>query len=133
MTKITIIDDSEEAQRRFLASLPVAAGFELQPISVEPFFDEKIERAIAEFDPDLILLDLRLSRDEQSGFRVLRKLKTSELLRDVPVVVCSLSVSRAPADSNRRKALEYGAQSALHKIPFPEPDQYLRYARARAG
>src|SRR5947209_9337112 len=86
--RVTIIEDSKETQLEFLKSIPETEIVEMQAIMVEPFFDDRIEKAIKEFNPRLIILDLRLKRGEESGFRVLRKLKESSI-RDIPVIVCS--------------------------------------------
>lgn len=118
-----MIEDSRETQLRFLDSVPVTEIVELQAITVDPFFNDDIEQAIKEFKPDLIILDLRLKRDEDSGFRVLRKLKESSL-RDIPVVVCSKYI-RQPHDDNWTKAMRYGAAAALPKIPFPTLEEFF--------
>lgn len=117
--KVTMIEDSREAQLKFLESIPTNEIVELQAITVDPFFDEQIEQAITEFGPDLIILDLRLKRDENSGFRVLRQLRESSL-KDVPIIVCSKYIGASLRDPNRVKALNYGALAALPKSPFPK-------------
>lgn len=123
-----MIEDSRETQIRFLESLPPGTDVELQLITIAPFFDDLIEKAIGEFCPNLIILDLNLLRDEDSGFRVLRKLKESSL-REIPVVVCSKYIGRSPDDLNRIRALQLGAVAALPKIPFPEPQEFLKFSR----
>lgn len=118
-----MIEDSRESQLRFLESIPASENVELQAITVDPFFNDEIEQAIKQFKPDLIILDLRLKRDEDSGFRVLRKLKESSL-RNIPVVVCSKYI-RQPNDDNWIKAMRYGAAAALPKIPFPKIEEFF--------
>lgn len=127
--RVTMIEDSRETQIRFLQSVPLGVEIELQAITTDPFFDESIEKAIVEFSPNLIILDLRLSRDEASGFRVLRKLKESEALSGVPVVVSSKYIGRDSNDKNRKTALSYGAADALPKFPFPKLDDFLKYVK----
>jgi len=114
--RITLIDDSRETQLRFLAS--VQEEVELQAITVAPFFDDQVETAIKEFDPDLIVIDLHLTRSEESGFRVLRLLKESSV-SNIPIVVCSRFISDTSEDANKAKALLLGAIAALPKFPFP--------------
>ncbi|HEV2883105.1 MAG TPA: hypothetical protein VGX24_17685 [Pyrinomonadaceae bacterium] len=127
-----MIEDSRETMIKFLHSLPRDENVEVQAIVIAPFFDNKIEQAIDEFDPDLIILDLLLTRDEESGFRVLRRLKESALLKDIPVVVCSKLISRGSDDKNRQRAELYNPAAVLPKIPFPEAQEFLNYARARS-
>jgi CheY-like chemotaxis protein len=131
-TRVTMIEDSRESQLRFLQSLSADEQVDLQPITNEPFFDDEIEMAIRDFNPDLIILDLRLSRNNDSGFRVLRKLKESPHLKDIPVVVCSKYIDSSSKDPNRLMALEYGAIDALPKIPFPKAGDFLKYARSKS-
>src|SRR4051794_3056414 len=127
--RITLIEDSRETQLRLLQSLSLEEEVELQPISTSPFFDERIEAAIKSFNPNLIILDLRLTQDNNSGFRVLRKLKASESLKEIPVVVCSRFLNSSPENENRKKAISYGAVAALPKLPFPKAEEFLRYAK----
>ena len=67
--------------------------------------------------PDLILLDLRLPK--VSGLDVLRKIKNSQQVQTIPVVI--LTTSSAPGDVNR--AYEYHANSYLVK-----PVDFGKYA-----
>ncbi|MDJ0837729.1 MAG: response regulator [Acidobacteriota bacterium] len=67
--------------------------------------------------PDLILLDLRLPK--VSGLDVLKKIKDSQQVQTIPVVI--LTTSNAPADVNR--AYEYHANSYLVK-----PVDFGKYA-----
>jgi CheY-like chemotaxis protein len=128
--RITMIEDTRETIIKFLHSCPPEELIELQPISVAPFFGKEIEEAIASFNPDLIILDLRLTRDEESGFRVLRQLKESKAVRHVPVVVCSKFISSGLDCANRKRAISMGADAALSKAPFPKFEEFISYARA---
>lgn len=128
--RITIIEDSRDTQIKFLQTLSLQESVEIQAITTEPFFDEKIEEAIREFNPALIILDLRLTRNNDSGFRVLRKLKESVWLSDIPVVVCSKFITKDSADRNRKMAMAYGADAALPKVPFPKAESFLSHARS---
>src|SRR5437868_2188370 len=105
--RITIIEDVRETIYRILESMPEPV--EVQAITVAPFFSEEIEDAIARFNPDLIILDLRLTRTEESGFRVLRQLKESKTVGQVPVVVCSKYIGSGPNDANKKRAISWGA------------------------
>ncbi|HEV2883106.1 MAG TPA: response regulator [Pyrinomonadaceae bacterium] len=129
--RITMIEDSRETIVKFLESLPLNEQVELQPIAVDPFFDDGIEQAIKEFNPGLIILDLRLKRDEESGFRVLRRLKDSALLKDIPVVVCSKYIGKGDGDKNRQRAEKYNVAAALPKTPFPKAQEFLDHYKLK--
>jgi hypothetical protein len=124
-----MIDDSRESQIRFLQSLPVDIPVELQMITSPPFFDKDIERAIMKFNPALIVLDLLLLEEVDSGFRILRQLKESEYLKEIPVVVISKFIGSDRNDKYRRKSLAFGSVAALPKIPFPKPEEFLKYTK----
>ncbi len=61
--------------------------------------------------PDLILLDLNLPRIK--GLDVLKEIKTSEVLRGIPVVIFTSSL----LSSDRTRSIELGAQGYINK-PF---------------
>lgn len=100
----------------------------MQLITAPPFLDETIERSTQEFDPNIIVLDLSLIESADSGFSVLRRLKRSDFLMNIPVV-CSKYVGSDPDDRYRIKALAYGAKVALPKIPFPKAEDFLKYVK----
>lgn len=114
MRRVTIIDDSKETQKKLIESV---ASLELQSFTAPPFFDERIEKRIAEFRPQVILLDLYLLNDADSGFRVLRRLKYSPLLKGIPVIVISKYID-SPENKYAIRAREFGAEAALPKVPF---------------
>lgn len=62
------------------------------------------------FKPDLILLDLILPKVD--GFHLCRVLKSTDLTRDIPVIV----VSAAPRPEMRTRALDAGADYFVHKL-----------------
>lgn len=120
MARITVIEDSREVRTRLIKLLPATGVGELQWIGSPPFFDRKVEASVRKFKPDLIVLDLLLDRDIESGFRVLRQLKSSTFLKDIPVVVLSKFISASAEDENKRRAEALGAAKAVPKIPFPK-------------
>ncbi|MEA2204046.1 MAG: hypothetical protein QOE77_822 [Blastocatellia bacterium] len=127
--RVTIIEDSRESQIEFLRSLSTKVEVELQSVTGSPFLDERIRRAIKRFKPDLIILDLLLEEDIDSGFRVLGGLKETEDLKNIPVVVCSKFIGRDPKDENKKRAERLGAALALPKIPFPRAEKLLEPLR----
>ena len=80
--KILIVDDEEDV-RDFLQALFHDNGFEAEVASD----GEKGLHKIKEFFPDLITLDIIMPN--QSGVGFYRKLKKSDVLKDIPVIVLS--------------------------------------------
>lgn len=124
MKKITIIDDSKETLKKFEESLAQDVKIQFQCITSPPFFDKRIERAILEFKPDLIILGLYLLNDIESGFEVLRQLKKSTELKNIPVVVISKYIVNSH-DKYALKAKKLGAVVAIPKIPFPNVEKLI--------
>lgn len=129
MKKVTIIDDSElisgELHRHWADA---RFTVKIQAITSWPFFDQEIEESIARFQPHLIILDILLSDDVDdvySGFMVLRAIKDSELLREIPVVMLSKFIaSEGGKYVGRAKSL--GALDALPKFPMGPTAEKIR-------
>jgi DNA-binding response OmpR family regulator len=127
-TRLTVIDDSA-ALVETIARQCEESVFDVQLIMQEPFFDDEIEAEIANFRPDLVILDLVLSDDMRSGFRVLRKIKESVLLTKIPVVICSKCITNdKQGNALRTKAIERGAIDAISQSAV-SPDALLCLAR----
>jgi two-component system, response regulator len=62
-----------------------------------------------EMPPRLVLLDLKMPR--MDGFEVLRKIRSEESLRNIPVVI----VTNSTLESDKQAAVKAGADSFLHK------------------
>lgn len=105
-----LVCDDEPALRELIA---VALGGRYR-ISEAGTVDEALE-AIAAAPPDAVVLDLMVPGG--GGLAVLRELRSSDLLRDVPVVVVSAWTDAA----HRAEAKEEGAERFLAK-PF-DPDE----------
>ncbi|MDP4176601.1 MAG: response regulator [Bacteroidota bacterium] len=71
--------------------------------------------------PDLILLDINMPG--KSGFDVLTELKSSDSLKDIPVIVITSSMS----DEQREKARKLGAVGFVSKPPrYPEYSERIK-------
>ena len=117
--RVTAIEDSPASQHKLLDILPQQGA--LQWIRTAPFFDVQIEKAIRDFNPHLIVLDLSLGEEGVDlGLRVLRQLKSSPFISDIPVAVCSLYVGTGANDKTRAFARKSGAAIVLPKDPFPD-------------
>jgi CheY-like chemotaxis protein len=124
--RLTIIEDSADAAKRMLEMFSKKYHTEMQHISFPPFFDESIEEAIKRFHPALIVLDLLLIGDSNSGKRVLRSLKQSPAIKNIPVIVCSKFItSGKKSDQLIKELLEVGAAQVLPKVPFPKVSELM--------
>lgn len=109
--KILIVEDDE-----FLRSL-TAKRLEKENFVVVVAVDGETALGIAtEEKPDLILLDLLLPG--LNGFQVLEKIKASDLLKNIPVIIFSNLGQREDIE----KAKELGANDFLIKANFTLDD-----------
>jgi two-component system response regulator len=85
-------------------------------VSVEEFSsgETALERAAGDPPPDLVLLDLHLPA--MDGFEVLRRLRSAERTRKVPVIV----VTSSQEEKDVQLAYECGANSFVSKSDSPE-------------
>ena len=113
--KILIVDD-EAAMVRLLELLLENVGYTDLRSTTDP--REVLERC-AEFQPDLILLDLRMPH--LSGVQVLKQLERWRADLYLPVLVLTADMSRA----SKRAALEAGASDYVTK-PFEQTELLLR-------
>ena len=104
MKTVLVVDDEFDLANTLCAVL-AAEGYHAETCSDGR---EAMERLRAGPKPDLVLMDIMMPR--ASGLDVLRSMRQSEALADVPVVL--MSVIPPPA-----KQADYGWQSFLHK-PF---------------
>ena len=101
--RILLVEDSETNRQLFHDLLEVY-GYDVHSLpNGLDFF-----RAIAEFNPDLILLDLRMPHVD--GYTLLQQLQTSPFCR-IPVIV----VSAYGLKLEKQRALHLGARSYLTK------------------
>lgn len=112
MAKVLVVDDAKEVVD-FIESVLGPAGHEVSGCLDGADLEARIERE----RPDLLLLDIVLpGRD---GFQILRALRRSEELRDLPVVL----VSSKSEPTDVEWGLLQGATDYLTK-PFT-PDNLL--------
>ena len=107
--KVLVVDDSQ-AEIRLLQSVLQQAGFHSVGIS-DP---TKIEEAIEEERPNVILLDLVMP--QRNGFQACRDLKSQELYAKIPVIL----VTSKTAPSDRYWGEQQGANGYISKPFTPE-------------
>ena len=113
--KILIVDD-EQAMVRLLELLLEHVGYTNLRSTTDP---REVLECCAEFQPDLILLDLRMPHLD--GIQVLKQLEERRADLYLPVLVLTADVSR----ESKRAALEAGASDLVTK-PFEQTELLLR-------
>src|SRR3989441_6649090 len=115
IAKILIVDD-EQAMVRLLELLLEHVGYTNLRSTTDP---REVLECCAEFQPDLILLDLRMPHLD--GIQVLKQLEERRADLYLPVLVLTADVSR----ESKRAALEAGASDLVTK-PFEQTELLLR-------
>jgi len=113
--RILIVDD-ERSMVRLLEELLAHAGYQHLRSTTDA---RQVPALCAEFQPDLILLDLRMPILD--GVQVLKGLKGQRAEAYLPVLVLTADVSR----ESKRAALEAGASDFVTK-PFEQIELLLR-------
>ena len=98
MSKILVVEDDKFLANAYRVKLE-KTGFEVR-IAMD---GEEGSVAAAEFEPDLILLDLVMPKKD--GFTVLQELKADEKFKNIPVLVASNLGQKEDVD----RAKELGA------------------------
>lgn len=114
-SRILVVDD-EPANVDLLETILQGEGFHNLAATTE---GRNAPALCAAFQPDLILLDLRMP--DMDGYAVLSRLAEVRASQYLPVVVLTADVSRAA----RHKALGLGATDFLTK-PFDQTEVMLR-------
>ncbi|MDD3888148.1 MAG: response regulator [Patescibacteria group bacterium] len=103
-SKILIVEDDQFLVKIYQTKLE-SEGFDIE-LALDG--EEGIEKA-GKFMPELILLDLILPK--MNGFEVLKKLKTDEKTKNIPVIV----LSNLGQESDVKQGMELGAVNYLIK------------------
>ncbi len=112
MGKTVLSVDDEDHVREFVSTVLEENGY--TPI-LATNGEEAID-IIRRQKPDLIIMDILMPK--QSGIRMYRELKTSELLKEIPVIMYS-------GVSKRTALRAQAAQAEFRGESIPEPDAYL--------
>lgn len=112
MGKTVLAVDDEAQAREFLSTVLEENGYTpiLATNGVEAMAIIRLNK------PDLVIMDILMPK--QSGIRMYRELKTSEFLKDIPVIICS-GIARRTLLRAQAALTESGGESV------PDPDAYL--------
>ena len=115
MNRILIVDD-EPTNALLLESFLADAATKTRSVTNSL----EVEQAFREFEPDIVLLDLRMPQPD--GLEILRRLRSArESLGFLPVIVLTADTSRVA----RNSALVLGADDFLTK-PLDRTETLLR-------
>jgi two-component system phosphate regulon response regulator PhoB len=112
MSKTVLSVDDEDHVREFVSTVLEENGY--TPIQATNG-DEAMD-IIKQQNPDLIIMDILMPKE--SGIRLYRRLKTSESLRDIPVIIYSGVAKRTALRAQ-------AAQTESRGESIPDPDAYL--------
>lgn len=114
--KILVVDD-KWANRSVIVNLLNPIGFEV----AEAMNGQEGWQKILEFQPDLVLTDLLMP--ELDGYQLIRRIRDSEIFRDIIIIVSSASVF----ETDQHRSIEVGGNDFLPKpIQATELIQKLR-------
>jgi two-component system, cell cycle response regulator DivK len=122
--RILIVEDNED-NRALVVKVLKRRGFEM----LEAVSGEEALAKVAEFRPDLVLMDIDLAGI--SGFEATRRLKADPQLQAIPIV----ALTAYAMVGDREKALEAGCDGYLSKPVDVRrlPDQVTEFLRGRAS
>jgi len=109
--KVLVVEDSLTA-RELEKSMLEAAGYEVRTATDGA---EGLDR-LAEGTVDLIVTDIQMPR--MDGFAMLRRVKSDERYRNIPVII----VTTRSDDADRKRGLELGADAYLTKSSLSRAD-----------
>jgi two-component system, cell cycle response regulator DivK len=120
--KILIVEDNQD-NRELVVKVLRNKGFDLAEAADG---EEAIEKAVSE-KPDLILLDISLPKLD--GYEVVKRLKSMEEFREIPVVAFTAHAMKG----DREKVIAEGFEGYISKpINIREfPDQLKLYLRGK--
>ncbi len=112
MGKTVLAVDDESHAREFVSTVLEENGY----TSVSASNGEEAMGIIRLNKPDLIIMDILMPR--QSGIKMYRELKTSEALRNIPVIIYS-GIARRTLLRAQAALTELGGESV------PDPEEYI--------
>lgn len=127
--RIVVFDDTDSAIEQW-EQVFTAAAIELLFIR-NPFLSPVDASAVAEFQPELLVVDLVMGGGRFDGYALLRNLSSNPELAKVPIVVCSKLVTNSLSGQEVRKHLESlpGVRAIIGKLPrypsFEEIRQFI--------
>ena len=125
MARITVVNDYPEFLETMYAILDGAHGHAVAGFNG----DETTVEQLADSNPELMIVDLRLAGEDMKGWDILTLARSHPALREIPLIVCSADVRtlRERADEFKR----FGNILTLEK-PF-DVDDVIRLVEEALG
>jgi signal transduction histidine kinase len=115
--KILVVDDDEDTVELLTKRLS-AEGYH----ALEAFDGEEALQKVAEYGPDVMILDIKMPR--MDGYEVCRRLKSSEDTRIIPIIMLTVK-AKVP---DKVKGLDIGADDYIPKpFDYRELSRRVRY------
>jgi CheY-like chemotaxis protein len=108
--RITVVNDTPEFLELMDEILGREAGFDVSPLHGEQVTIDEI----ANTQPDLLLVDLRLGGGNPTGWDIVLMARVDDRLREVPLIVCSADLQQL-----RQREEEMSAMADVHVLPKP--------------
>jgi CheY-like chemotaxis protein len=108
--RITVINDTPEFLELMDEILGRGAGYDVAALHG----DQVTIDEIAETNPDLLLVDLRLGGGNPTGWDIVLMARADDRVRDVPVIVCSADVQQL-----QEREAEMSAIADVHILAKP--------------
>jgi DNA-binding response OmpR family regulator len=108
--RITVVNDTPEFLELMDEILGREAGFDVSPLHGDHVTIDEI----AETDPDLLLVDLRLGGGNPTGWDIVLMARVEDRLREVPVIVCSADLQQL-----QQREEEMSAMADVHILAKP--------------
>lgn len=120
-TKVLVVDDSYTVRQ---VTSRLLKRHQFEPYQAKDGMDALAE--MEEILPDIVLLDIEMPK--MDGFEVLEKMRASEKLRAVPVIM----ITSRSGEKHRLRAVQAGANAYLTK-PYLEEDLLILLKRFQHG
>jgi two-component system chemotaxis sensor kinase CheA len=108
--KIVLVAEDSELTRDFLVEVLRTSGYRV----IEAMDGQDAMRQIGEVTPSLVISDLDMPI--MDGLELVKRIRSTKTLRDIPVIMFTTHGS----ETDRRRALEVGANAYLVKTAFRE-------------
>jgi CheY-like chemotaxis protein len=108
--RITVVNDTPEFLELMNEILGREAGFDVSALHGEQVTIDEI----AETEPDLLLVDLRLGGGNPTGWDIVLMARVDDRLREIPVIVCSADLQQL-----QQREEEMSAMADVHVLAKP--------------
>lgn len=125
--RVALFEDSVAA--RAIWEKLVFSGHAVEVITLEdPLFPEAKRKELAEFNPEILVVDLVMGTSRFDGYNLLKEISADQRFQGLPVVVCSKLISSSLAGQEVMNAVREikGVKAVFPKLPdYPSYDDII--------